>query len=160
MELYKINDEVHEFLAQVTEYKDEHGEFPEGAKEKFKALKLDFEEKLTACWKVIKNKEAESNALKAEIARLTGRKRSIDNEIDWLEQYAADELAGSPFKHKLGGFSWRKSESVDVIDLVAVPTTYCSFEKVPDKRMLKDDLKQGVEIPGAVLVEKNNIQVR
>lgn len=160
MKLYEINNEVHDLLTAAILYKEENGEYPEGAKEELKGLKLEFAAKLEAIWCEIKNTQAESDALAAEIKRLTAMKKTRDNTIDWLKNYAGEELNGSPFKHKLGGFGYRKSAAVEITDLEAVPMAYCSYEKKPDKRSIKEDLKAKAEIPGCKLVEKNSLVVK
>jgi hypothetical protein len=160
MQLYRLNDEIAQFLTEAAEIKDETGEWPEGAKERLKALKLEFAEKLEQVWCAIKNADAESDAVGAEIKRLFARKKTLDARSEWLKEYAGTELAGSPFQGKIARFSWRSSESVEITDIEAVPMAYCAFEKKPDKALLKSDLKQDLAIPGAVLVTKQNLQVR
>ena len=55
--------------------------------------------------------------------------------------------------------SFRKSEAVEVDDLL-LPEAYKVATYKPDKKRLKEDLKNGLEILGAELVERKNLSIR
>jgi hypothetical protein len=58
--------------------------------------------------------------------------------------------------------SFRKSESVEVDDINSLPAMYKTIKltETPDKKLIKDSLKLGKEIPGCKLVENNNLQIK
>lgn len=54
------------------------------------------------------------------------------------------------------------SEQVEIIDLEQLPTCYKPFPKlqrVPDKKAIKDAIKAGVEIPGAVIKPNEYLRI-
>ena len=55
--------------------------------------------------------------------------------------------------------SFRKSEAVEVDDLL-LPESYKVATWKADKKRLKEDLKNGLEILGAELVERKNLSIR
>lgn len=55
--------------------------------------------------------------------------------------------------------SFRKSEAVEVDDLL-LPEAYKVATWKADKKRLKEDLKNGLEILGAELVERKNLNIR
>ena len=160
MRLYELNDEILRFLGAATEYRDEHGEFPPGAKETFAALKIAFEDKLEGVWMHIKNLQAEEDACREQRQYFDARIKTLAAEREFFEEYAGSELKGAPFKGKVGRFSWRKSEAVEVDSLVDIPALYCDVVKKPRLSEIKADLKAGADVPGARLVVRSNLQVK
>ena len=71
-------------------------------------------------------------------------------------------LGGQRFETAKVAFSYRKSERVDVINEEIVPDKFCRFEtkRVPSKTDIKKMLKSGEEVPGCVLVESQNLQIK
>lgn len=70
-------------------------------------------------------------------------------------------LQGQKIKDVQYAITWRKSKAVEITDDKAVPDIY----RIPqpdkiDKAGINRALKSGVEIPGAELVEKENIQIK
>ena len=56
--------------------------------------------------------------------------------------------------------SYRKSTAVEITDLDALPFAYTVTEIKPDKERIAAALKNGETVPGAELVERNNIQIK
>ena len=58
--------------------------------------------------------------------------------------------------------SIREADSVDVTDVSALPDMYIRRKESvePDKTVLKEALKGGLEIPGATLVKTSSLQIR
>lgn len=74
-------------------------------------------------------------------------------------------MNGEKFKTDRVQISWRRSEQVetdaDFMLWAKEHSAYLRFkEPEVDKAALKDALKSGIEVPGAHLVENNNIQIR
>lgn len=122
----------------------------------------NYEEKIENCIKVVKNKEANMEARNNEIKRLTElnkvdervNKRIKEAVKDSLLLTGRDRVDTSLFK-----VSFRKSEAVEVDDLL-LPEAYKVATWKPDKKRLKEDLKNGLEIVGASLVERKNLSIR
>ena len=122
----------------------------------------DYEEKVENYIKVIKNIESDVEARKAEIKRLTELNRADEKKKDHLKetlstsmQLTGHERVDTP----LFKVSFRKSQAVEVDELV-LPESYKVATWKPDKKRLKEDLKNGLEIVGASLVERKNLSIR
>ena len=122
----------------------------------------DYEEKVENYIKVIKNIESDVEARKAEIKRLTELNKADEKKKDHLKetlstsmQLTGHERVDTP----LFKVSFRKSQAVEVDELV-LPESYKVATWKPDKKRLKEDLKNGLEIVGASLVERKNLNIR
>ena len=112
------------------------------------------------CW--VKNLAAEVTALKNERDSLIERIKSKESKIDGLKYWLANTLAGQKFETPRVAISWRKSLSVEIINPDVIPDDYKDFKTVFS--VVKDDIKQaikmGSDVPGAIVVEKSNIQIK
>lgn len=122
----------------------------------------DYEEKVENYIKVIKNIESDVEARKNEIKRLTELNKADEKKKDHLKetlstsmQLTGHERVDTP----LFKVSFRKSQAVEVDELV-LPESYKVATWKPDKKRLKEDLKNGLEIIGATLVERKNLSIR
>lgn len=122
----------------------------------------DYEEKVENYIKVIKNNEADIEARKNEIKRLTELNRADERKNERMKEVLKEsmDLTGHDrVDTKLFKVSFRKSEAVEVDDLL-LPESYKVATYKPDKKRLKEDLKNGLEILGAELVERKNLSIR
>lgn len=122
----------------------------------------DYEEKVENYIKVIKNIESDVEARKAEIKRLTELNKADEKKKEHLKetlstsmQLTGHERVDTP----LFKVSFRKSQAVEV-DETVLPEAYKVATWKPDKKRLKEDLKNGLEIVGASLVERKNLSIR
>ena len=103
--------------------------------------------------------------LDAEIKRLLELKQvhekkisSADKQIDYLlKLFKIDKL-----KTEINELSYRKSEAVVLVDETLIPTEF-KKEKVSvsiDKTEIKKALKEGEEIPWAVIETRQNLQIK
>ena len=122
----------------------------------------DYENKVENYIKVMKNLDADIEARKNEIDRL---KKLNDADKSKKERMKTDlatsmELTGhDKVDTTLFKVSFRKSEAVEVDDLL-LPEAYKVATWKADKKRLKEDLKNGLEILGAELVERKNLNIR
>lgn len=122
----------------------------------------DYEEKVENYIKVIKNNEADIEARKNEIKRLTELNRADERKNERLKEVLKESMDLTGHERvdtKLFKVSFRKSEAVEVDDLL-LPEAYKVATYKPDKKRLKEDLKNGLEILGAELVERKNLSIR
>ena len=122
-----------------------------------------FEEKVENTVKVIKNKEAEKKQLKEEIDRLTKRKKSIENDITRLKTglQGAFEITGhEKVKTLLFTVSLANNQPSVIIDEDLLPKKYFIQTLEPDKTAIKELLKAGKKVKGAVLQESRSLRIR
>lgn len=131
--------------------------------EKLQALEMEFEAKALniACW--IKNLKAEAEAIKTEKQNLEKRQKAAENKAESLKKYLSDNLNGMKLKDSRVAISYRRSESVevdDMLDLRTLPDDLVKVRLEPDKTAIKEAIKEGMVVKGCRIVEKNNLQIR
>lgn len=155
--LYEIDKAIAEFEFDIDEETGEILNFDE-----LDNLKMAREQKCENIALYYKNVAAEAEMVKAEAKNLTERQKRLENKAESLKKYLAYALGGEKFSTPKVAVSFRKSESVLVKDEHLVPDKYCEFTTVrkPNKTNLKKALKDGEEIMGVELVEKQNVSVK
>ena len=154
MKLYEIDNEIMNCIDEET------GEIIDP--EKLESLEMEREKKIEGVALWVKNWKAESAALKAEKEAFAAREKSANKKIEGLENWLSYALAGSKLSTNRVSISFRKSESVEIIDSNVVPKKYLrvKIEKTPDKTLIKEALKNGLKVRGCTLKEKQNISIK
>lgn len=157
MNLYEIKKELEEAILNSVDL--ETGEITNP--ELLDSLNMALNEKRENIALYIKNLVADSKAIDEEIKNLTARKKSINNKIDWLKQYLANDLQGSKFETAKVVVSFRKSKSIDIQPNANIPDEFLIIqEPKPDKSGLKKAIQSGAVINGVSIVEKSNISIK
>lgn len=109
--------------------------------------------------------EGQVKAYEAEIARLTKLKQQAENSIESIKKqvaYAMDITGTTSIKGELINISFRKSEETVIENEALIPDIYKDSKtvKTVDKKAIKEIIKAGIEVPGASVVEKKNIQFK
>lgn len=157
MTLFEINKAILEFDYEIDE---ETGEILNA--EELDALELARDEKIEGVGLWIKNLQAEAEAVKKEKDAMADRQRRLEKKAESLKNYLAWALQGEKFSTPRIAMSWRKSESVLIPDEALLDDRFVSITMIkrPDKKLIKDTLKAGREVPGAELVTKQNLQIK
>lgn len=122
----------------------------------------DFSEKIENCIKVIRNKSARVEAYKAEIKRLQDLKTSEEKAVERIKSSVSDAMRltqHDKLETTLFKVGFRKSKAV-VVDEDKLPKKYQIVSYKPDKKTIKELLKSGKRIKGAVLEERSNLSIR
>jgi hypothetical protein len=114
---------------------------------------------------VIRTVEIDVSAIDEELKRLQAIKKAKNNVIDRMKE-SVDNAMGFYGIEKIStptlNLSLRKSESIEIINESQLADNYKS-EKItysPDKTRIKNAIKEGIEVDGAVLVIKFNLQIK
>jgi hypothetical protein len=115
--------------------------------------------------KVIRNLEADSDAIDNEIKRLKAMKESNDRVIDRMKDAVRNAMVSSgidKIESSLFKLSLRRSEAVEVINQDQLPECFVKAKTTytPDKVAIKDAIKSGLTVEGAVIVENLNLQIK
>ncbi len=119
--------------------------------------------------KLILSKQAESKALDDEITRLTSRKRSAENKVDWLKDYLQVEMQTANIDKIEGqvlSLSLQKSPpSCVIINQEVIPKIYVKVipaQEQVDKKSILDHFKDTGEIINGVSIvtDKKNLRIR
>lgn len=129
--------------------------------DKLSKLQMERDTKIenVALW--IKNLNADIAAYKAEKDSFAEKEKQAKTKVEGLKTWLGFALNGNKFNTTKVAVSFRKSEVVEV-DEEQCPKEWMN-EKVtfsPDKIAIKNAIKQGREIEGCTLIEKNNIQIK
>lgn len=129
--------------------------------DKFEELNLEREIKIESICLWIKNLKAEAEALKQEKDSFAQRQKVAENKMESLKRYISNYLEGTPFESAKVKVSFRKSESLEILDGAIIPDEFLRFkEPEVNKAELKKALKSGMNIDGVSIVENKNIQIK
>ena len=155
MKLYEIT-QAYENLASL-EDKEEVGKYLD-------LIEDEFNQKAENTVKVIKNIGADIKALRDEEKRLAQKRKSLQSNQDWLKFYLQNNMERlGDKKIKAGIFNiniQKNPQSIKILDEATIPDKYKIASYRIDKKTLKDDIKNGVEIEGAELVQTEGIRIR
>lgn len=161
MKLYEIDRSILECIDTDT------GEITDV--DRLAELNIAREEKLEGIALYIKNLLAEADGIKAEVDSLNKRMKSKKAEAERLKSYLSFALNGQAFETAKVELRFIKSQSVEVTDqLEAVHWLQkhdlddCLRYKMPEveKAAIKKLLQEGKNIPGVVLQDNNNLQLK
>lgn len=164
MTLYEISEE----FQRLYEMADEMELTEEDIKDTVEGLEYELEEKADAYAVVIRSLDGDSASLKAEIDRLTARKRTIDNNIKRMKQSleTAMKAADRPkIKTKLFSFGIQKNPpAVKIDNPEAIPAEYLipqepKVDNAAIKKMLKG-LEENEFCPWAHLEQTEGLRIR
>lgn len=164
MKLYEIADEYLYLLEQA--FDGDTGEINETALNKLNELKVSVEQKSIALASYIKNMDAERKAIEEAKKEMAKREAALENKVEYLTQYLKDNMEKCEINEiKCPYFQIKLKKcpfSVDIIDESLISNDYKRTKIVEsmDKLKIKDDLLQGVVIPGARLQQNNRVEIR
>ena len=114
--------------------------------------------------KVIRQMESDAAGLKAEIDRLTARKRAIDNSVDRMKEALKNAMIltyKTKFKTELFSFSVVNNPASVVLDSLSIPKEYLIIQEPKvDKAKIRDDLKKGKVLKFAHLESTLGIRIK
>ena len=151
MKLYEIDNAILECIDMET------GEVIDA--QKLDALNMERDAKIENVVLWIKDLKAEAEAIKAEKLALAERQKVAENKVESLKKWVAYALGGQKFSTAKCAVSFRNTESVEVTEegLEALMKdhdellTYKAPE--PNKKAIKDAIKDGLNVAGVQLVQ-------
>ncbi|HAC0139300.1 TPA_asm: hypothetical protein GYX60_09675 [Listeria monocytogenes] len=137
---------------------------PELLKDTLESIDDELETKSENVAFVIKELEGQSLVLETETKRLAERKNTINNNVKRLKQSLFDAMITAKkqkIKTNLFTLDIRKNPpSVIVEDESKLLNYLIEQPKKIDKTKLGDDLKKGIEVPGAKIIQTERLQIR
>lgn len=124
---------------------------------------IGVEEKAESYCKIIKQLQYDSEMFKGEIARLTERKRTVENSLERMKNALLNFMqASGQAKLKAGTYSVSISstQAVNITDENLIPTDFISLTPKIEKAKIKEQLKAGVEISGVELITNTGVRIR
>ena len=113
---------------------------------------------------LIKNLEAEAEAYKKEIERMTKIKKALENRASFLKknlEKAMIELDKKKFKTKLFSFNIQRNKpSVQILKEDMIPEDFVEYERKIKKNELVKAIQGGLITDSAILVESESLRIR
>ena len=151
--LFDIHSQILELIDEET------GEIAD--LEAFEKLNLELDTKIKnmALW--VLNLESDAVQLEEQEKKFQKRKNAARNKAERLRNYLDAFLGGRKRIYPEVTLSYRPSEQVFIEDAMRIPEQFLTPQDPKiDKTAIKEAIKQGVTVPGASLLPKNNLQIR
>lgn len=158
--LYKITEEVINIASSL-----EEGELTPEIENSLVIVQSELQEKAIDYAYAIKSVSDDITAIDNEIKRLNDLKKAKDNAVNRMKEAISNAMQISGIEKVTSPslkLSFRKSEAVEVDNLDQIKDFYKkSVTKVSaDKARIKRDIKNGVNVEGARIVEHFNLQIK
>lgn len=137
---------------------------------KLEELNIERDKKIENVVLYIKQLQGEAELIKKEEKALEERRKKKEKRAESFANWLTQTLNSTPFETAKVAVSFRKSTSCEItgcaLDVIEAleKNGYDDCVKYGTPELKKDKIKkllcQGVYIPGAVLVEKQNIQIK
>lgn len=155
--LYEITGDYFRLLEMLEE---EENIDPQAFADTLEGIEGEFEVKADNYARIIKELQTESEKYAAEVGRMQARMETLANNEKRLRQHLYDSMkAAGRMKFKTDLFSFRIQKNggfqpMEIIPDVIIPDEYC--RKEPDSTKIREALKNGAELPFAVLKERGD----
>ena len=156
MKLYAVNQRIEELSEQMVD--TETAEINEEIFAELTELVEEKEDRLESIFLHIKNLASDITALKVERdsfdKRIKRKTREMDRLLDWTTMLQK----GKTFETDKVRVKYRKSQKVEIRNELLIPGQYMTYKTTssPDRKAIKEVLKNGGYVEGAVLVERFN----
>jgi hypothetical protein len=157
MKLHEISQGLNKLKAlcendeSVTEYLD--------------SVEMQLQEKAKNIFFYMQQFDSNMDTIDKEIKRLTELKKFHSSQYTKLKDYVSYAMTSANIEKietALVKFSFRKSSSLEITDETKIPAEF-KKEKITisiDKNAIKNIIKEGKEVPGAVIKENKNLQIK
>lgn len=157
MTLYEINEKIRVFLENNID--TETGEILN--LDTLGDLELERSVKLENYALAVKNIRADIEAIKAEEDTLKARRERLSNTKNRLEAVLKQELDGEKFTTARVQITHRKTNSVEVLDITALPEKFLRYKPAEaDKTAIKAAINAGETVDGARLVNGLSMTIK
>lgn len=171
MKLYEVNMAIQSALDRL-DFDPETGEIGENTEavlQELDSLELERDRILEYVAKVALNIRSDAAALKTEEERLSKRRKALERKEEKLVSILDRECGGEKKDLGFATVSYRKSESVEVLDSAKAcawlhDNGHNDCVRIKPPEVIKDEVKKLIKndakIPGVKLVEKNNCSLK
>lgn len=162
--LYNLSEEYLQLINFIELSGDE--EIPKVIDEKLEQVEDDIDAKVENIAKIIQEKQGELEAIKYEADRLNRLKKRKENEIERLTEWAYSNLkrvGKKSIKSDIFDIKIKKNPpKVNILDSTLIPEEYIKTKTSTsiDKITLRRDLKEGLIVDGAELIQEEKLQIK
>lgn len=157
MQLYVIADSFKKL--------EEMAEDDKSLVEYLDSVELQLKDKVNNVIKFQMSCEATAEAIGSEIKRLNDLKYSYEKKANNIKNYISFSLQKNGIEKletDIAKLSFRKSQSLTITDENLIPKEFITIKEIKniDKMAIKEAIKTGRTIDGAILEDKQNLQIR
>jgi len=162
--LYKIREDYDTALAFMDDLETEAD--AEAVEQLLAEITDRFEDKAAAVCAKRASFEAEADICDNEVKRLTARADALRNKGKALKDYLEMNMRRMNLPAVRAGVFTAKFQknppAVDIAPGTTLPEKYLTPPPppAPNKKLIGDDLKAGIEIPGCALIQKESLRIR
>jgi hypothetical protein len=164
MNLYELSTEFAEIKSILDECDGDVTEVDAKWLARIEQNSLSLQQKFEGCCMVVREWKAEAKALEEEEKRISDRRKAVQNRVDRFYAYMqACMEAGGINKIKTPLFSvalQNNPPAVLVENEDQIPPEYMEQTVKICTSKIKQDLKAGVDVPGAKLVNGQHVRIR
>lgn len=166
--LYELAAAYRQFLEIAFDSADEGGVIPDEAVIVLKGAEGELKDKLAGCCQARAELTILRDGYAAEEKRIAGRRKALERQVDWLENYMreamqtvgettdSDPIEAGTFKLKLV----RNPPKLEIFDPNLIPEDYDALpERKINNESVKKALKEGVQVPGAQIVQGIRLKI-
>lgn len=161
LRLYEIANEYEFLLRDLVN--EETGVLNEQALARLDELKDPLETKCLNITRLFKNMEAERAAIEKERKAMAAREKSLKKQVKRLKDYLLSNMERCDIKEiKCPQFvvKLQMYPSVDIFDAEFIPDEYKKISIEFYRSKMNQDMKKGIDIPGAILVQRSSIRIK
>lgn len=128
------------------------------------SIEGEIEDKADNYARLIKELEGQAKTFKEEEARLSAKRKTLEGRAKWLKSRLEKAMIDTGKRKFKGLFSFgiqKNPPTLKVEDNAIIPESYY-IPQAPkvDSKKLKEDIKNGVEIPGVSLEQTESLRIR
>lgn len=166
--LYEINEDIERVLDETYTMKIDDENAVDKATgevfsvvEKLNALEIEKNEKIKSVAAYLDDTSAQLEHLQEKIKKLTAMKKTLENEVDGLQNYLLFATDNKGFKDDEIEVKVKESKRCDFTDETLIPEKFIKTEikKSASKADITKAIKAGEEVPGAVLNTYYSVKV-
>ena len=168
MTLYELTEEqlfLYELLSTGEGVDAETGELDPVISERLEMNGRDLDEKIKGAGIIYKQMLADVKALKDEEENLAKRRKKVERSAEALKNSLQNSmiiLGRDKFVDPKVNIVFRKGTRTEILNESMIPEEYIKVEttRTPLKAEIKTAIKNGIEVPGAIVIETKNIQIK
>jgi hypothetical protein len=155
MQLYMISNEIQAIMDQIN---PETGEIGEVLEAQLNQLEIDKGIKALNLAKYMKSIDYDILALKNEEKIMAERRKRLETKYEGLEKYLGQNIKGESYKDAQATITWRASQGVKYTGVVT--DDWMKVKKEADTARIKEALKAGKTVEGAILEDRLNLNIK
>lgn len=156
--LYELTQEYMELQEMMEDINEDNEQV---IKDTFEGVSGEYDIKIESCCKIIKNLEAEKDAIKNECQRLSDKKKSIEGRIDYIKSMVKESMevlelkaaGGDILKAKIQKNGGKAPIILDV-DENDIPEDFQKVTYTVDKEKIRQTIEEGGPLDFAHIGER------